>query len=1118
MTHRIVTAVVLLSPRDTPTHHRETFAALQAQTRPPDRVVVVAPSDLPDGTEAVVDEAFDAGGIDELLRTSAAVGHVGAVRHVLDLLADPDRLPPVRRPVEQEAPTSGSGRRALDIDVDEAVRRELKEADTIAQVPVRLRERTGAPGRRGAGRRRALDGDSWLWFVPEDSAPGRRALEELLEVVGRSPSTAVAGPKRVRHRDAVPLSEHLLSADDADGLVDVGLTLTHGGRIHTGVEPGEIDQGQLDWREDVLAVALPGMLVRESTLVDVGGFDAALPAPWAEIDLCHRVWRGGERVAVVAAARAVSPAPPGDEAARLREHRRGQLLTLLKHRPLPYAVLFLLLTPLMTLARMLGAIVVHRPRLAGAEVMAWIAMLRGTPRALAQSAVISRRSPVPRRRLAPLYLPRGEDLRQQIDTVWTRLFADDDRTRRIRRTTWGISGTTHGADDADFGRHGVWTLVLALGATCISLIALRSLFGRGDLAGPSFLPLPEDWRETAQAAWSSWIPGDLGARGPADPLIRLLGSVPVPGGLLVEAIVFTAVPVSALAAWWAAGALTRAIGARLAIAVVWASAPTVLSALASGAWQALLVHMLLPLLALAVGRAIGLPHRVSQASVSAAAAGGLVLLVIGAAQPVLVLVTALALALLAPSVPGRRSRLIWVLVPSIALHLPYIAQYVHHPATLLAGIPGTPAGQQSGITVISLWPVVTPAWQLLAPVLGGTTAAMLPVLLLAPVVLAACAAPFLEGDAARAGRLALLVAAVALALAVLAARTPIAVEDGALLSASQHGLVSIALLAVLLGAGCTFDALARRGPTISRPRRVLSLGAAWVMAAVCTALVVGWSMGLPAVLGLHRDTTVEVPAAAADSGRSGDRQRVLVLRAAGPDQVRAQLVVGGGDSAIEHSGFAEARIIDAVAEDGSVGTDPGTTALRESAAQLLSSSPPDAASVDAMRLLGIEYIVVPGSLGEQEALASALDSSPRLEKVTQTTTGGLWRLVDSAPRAWAGRTGQQAGASETVPIGSQVITAEGTVDAADEERVLVLSERFDAEWTATVGGTELEAVRLDDWAQGFVLPAGTGGEVRIEREQPFRLPAQILLGATVVLTALTAVPWRRRGVRTEVPS
>src|SRR5690606_12305780 len=125
--------------------------------------------------------------------------------------------------------------------------------------------------------------------------------------------------------------------------------------------------------------------------------------------------------------------------------------------------------------------------------------------------------------------------------------------------------------------------------------------------------------------------------------------------------------------------------------------------------------------------------------------------------------------------------------------------------------------------------------------------------------------------------------------------------------------------------GCTFDALARRGPAISRPRRLASLGAAWVMAAVCAVLVVGWSLCLPAVLGLHRSDSAEVPAAAADSGRSADRQRVLVLSGDGEDQVGARLVVGGGDSVIEHAAAPQAREIAAIGPEGQIGTDPATT-------------------------------------------------------------------------------------------------------------------------------------------------------------------------------------------------
>ena len=81
-----------------------------------------------------------------------------------------------------------------------------------------------------------------------------------------------------------------------------------------------------------------------------------------------------------------------------------------------------------------------------------LAALPRMRRVLGRGARDRRRARVPRRRLAPLYLPRGASLRRWLDDVGTRLFADDDRRRQIRRTTWGIAGTRHGLDDADYGR------------------------------------------------------------------------------------------------------------------------------------------------------------------------------------------------------------------------------------------------------------------------------------------------------------------------------------------------------------------------------------------------------------------------------------------------------------------------------------------------------------------------------------------------------------------------------------------------------------------------------------------------------------------------------------------
>ena len=43
---------------------------------------------------------------------------------------------------------------------------------------------------------------------------------------------------------------------------------------------------------------------------EIGGLDPELPTPWAEIDLCRRIWRSGERVAVQASSRVLTRIPP----------------------------------------------------------------------------------------------------------------------------------------------------------------------------------------------------------------------------------------------------------------------------------------------------------------------------------------------------------------------------------------------------------------------------------------------------------------------------------------------------------------------------------------------------------------------------------------------------------------------------------------------------------------------------------------------------------------------------------------------------------------------------------------------------------------------------------------
>ena len=1100
-----MTAVVLLSGATTAATQAALGAALSGQTRRPDRVVAVVPSEIDAEVRSALEAEVSRGEVDRLLDVPASVSRAGAVQEALDqLVARHERTEdPVgaAEPAPSRRRGARGGRRAREVDSGAVERERTQRAEDLARVPARLREESYRSGRR-AGHAEGAEGQSWLWFLEDPEIPALDALEQELASVEASPTTAVVGAKRVRHAEQD--SELPLTAEAGDALVDVGLTLTHGGRIISGVDPGEIDQGQADWRQDVLAVPLPGMLIREQTLRELGGLDPELPAPWAEIDLCHRVWRSGERVAVQSGARVLHPHPTRPLLERLRDQRTGRLLVVLKHRSFLHALLTLVLLPLETLLRMAGALIASEPRMAMMELRAVLAALPRLRGVLSRGVRDRRRARVPRRRLAPLYLPRGASLRRWIDDVGTRFFADDDRRRRIRRTTWGIAGTRHGLDDADYGRHIVWTAAVVLGAAVLSLVTLRGLLGRGELVGPGLRPVPDSAADRWAAAWSSWIPGGLGERGPGDALVRLLGHLPFDGSLLVEAIVLLAVPAAAITAWWASGAITRAVGARLVLTCVWALAPSLLAALAIGAWPLLAVHVLLPLLALAVGRAIGLPHKVSQASVSAAAAGGLVLLLIGAVQPVLVILAALVLVLVALAVPGRRRRLLWVLLPSLALHAPFLPTYVGHPRTLLA-VAGTPAGSgtSAGLDLLGLWPVTPDVTAALPSWIGPVAGQVLVLLPVAPVLLGALLAPLLAGPAGRTGRLGLLGAA-GVALAVLLARgVPTAAGDGALLTPPLHALLSAALLCLALGAAATFDALARREGGMGRARRLLTSTAGALTAAACLVTLVGGVVLLPGALQVERTGTGEVPAAAADQGRTDARQRVLVLSQDEDGGVRASLVVGGGDSVLQHSALADARDVEAVLRGTAADADAASAAVREDVAVMLSGASgaaTDPGAADA----AISYVVVQGDRQAQSGLMTALDGSPLLEKVTEGTTGGLWRVVDAAPRAVV------VGGEAPAPLESGLIDAHGTLEASSAERTAVLSERHESGWRATLDGTELAATEVDGWAQGFTIPAGAEGELEIHREQPARLVWQLLLYGTTAVTALIAIPWRVR--------
>jgi hypothetical protein len=134
----------------------------------------------------------------------------------------------------------------------------------------------------------------WIWLLPQEAAPAPDALEQLLLGVENAPSVGVAGCKQV-------------AWDDDQRLLDVGFTASSLGLRVTGLDRGEVDQGQHDGRTDVLAVSGAGMLVRRDVWEELGGLDPDLDdhdgdqvgRPGADLDLCRRAHLAGHRVVVV---------------------------------------------------------------------------------------------------------------------------------------------------------------------------------------------------------------------------------------------------------------------------------------------------------------------------------------------------------------------------------------------------------------------------------------------------------------------------------------------------------------------------------------------------------------------------------------------------------------------------------------------------------------------------------------------------------------------------------------------------------------------------------------------------------------------------------------------------
>jgi GT2 family glycosyltransferase len=461
----------------------------------------------------------------------------------------------------------------------------------------------------------------WVWLLHDDSAPAPDALSELVRAVGRAPSVALAGSKQ-------------RTWTDPERLLEVGVRTTPWGRRMTDVEPGELDQGQLDGRTDVLAVGLAGALVRRDVWDALRGPDPALGEFGTGLDLSRRARLAGHRVVVVPSAVVrhaqatfnglrgwAGPEVDGNgdgevDAADPRRsfvrRRRSVVHSRLVAAPLVLLPVVAVVAVLATLVRAVGELAFSQPGVAADEV-------RGAFGALTRPGALWRAR---RRAAATRRVPRRAlwALQATWRDVWTQ--AQDRRLARLeaRRASKAPSELEIGELAAVATRRR-WTL----GAVAAVLLVL-SWIGFGPLLGPvvgdgarlvggALAAATTSWGDLWASATSGWVRDGLGTAGPADPLLvvlaapaALFGGHP---GAAVDALMLGSVVLAGLGAWAAAGAATRSAGARAWAAVVWAAAPPLLLGVGSGRLGAVVAHVALPWVALGIARAVGV-QRVDQ--------------------------------------------------------------------------------------------------------------------------------------------------------------------------------------------------------------------------------------------------------------------------------------------------------------------------------------------------------------------------------------------------------------------------------------------------------------------------------------------------------------------------
>ncbi|QAV69963.1 glycosyltransferase family 2 protein [Salinibacterium sp. UTAS2018] len=484
--------------------------------------------------------------------------------------------------------------------------------------------------------------NEWLWLLTHDSAPDPHALAALLGAVEIAPSVAVAGPKLVRW-------------DNPSVISNFGETLTPLGRA-VGLVTDELDQAQHDVQTDTLGVAGAGMLVRRQVWNALGGFDPKLTSVDAALDFCVRARLAGHRVIAVADARVASAGGPelfGKRSVSAAAHNRLQRFAQL-HRRLVYApslavpLHWLTLLPLAIL-RSLGHLVAKQPSAVAGEFAAAFA-------AIFDGGVVAARRNLRRNKRV------GFAAVNPLRMSWAEL-----RERRAHERHGNAPDAAFDiARPKFFSNGGAWTVLLA---GILGMLVFSRFVDAQALTGGGLLPLSTTVSELWAHVGYGWndLAQQVVAADPFAVVLAVLGSLTFWNpSFSIVLLYLLALPLAALAAWLCAAAISERTWAPTIAAAAWTVMPSFLISLGEGQLGAVLAHILLPWLVLAVLRAA---HNWAMSALAA-----LLFAAVTASAPSLL--PALLIALVAWIIirPKATHRLLWIVIPAAALFAPLVIQ------------------------------------------------------------------------------------------------------------------------------------------------------------------------------------------------------------------------------------------------------------------------------------------------------------------------------------------------------------------------------------------------------------------------------------------------------------